>query len=222
MKFVSSDTVFKSMRTPLKNQTIHAKINHVPVENAMIFTIKKIGQGIKEGSKYLPIRNFAAAAAWKAPRKDYLGQLKEIWNAFVKRWRYVKDPDRVELLQSGPKAIAQLTIGLFGGVDGRGRGVGDCDDCAMAIGAMAKAIGFNVRICTTAKKGFPMSHVFVQCQVPKMGWVTVDPVILPNKSFGQMPDFYAMNIYDLDGQQIGRVIKRRSVAIPAASQQRRI
>lgn len=165
----------------------------------MLYTVKRIGQGIKEGSKYLPIRNAAAAAAYAAPRKNYLAQLRRIWDFFVSRWRYVKDPDGTELLQAGPKAIARLTIGLFGGVDGKGSGIGDCDDAAMAMGALCKSVGFQVRICTTARKNFPMSHVFVQALVPKLGWVFVDPVILPKKGFGQAPDFERMFIFNLDG-----------------------
>lgn len=196
---------------------LSAKLHPVANGHAMKFTITRIGKAIKDGSRYIPIRNAAATAAWSSPRKDYLAQLKSLWDFFVKRWRYVKDPDGTELLQAGPKAMARLTMGLFGGIDGQNKGVGDCDDAAMALGALCRSIGFNVRICTTARYDFPMSHVFIQAFVPKIGWFYMDPVILPKRGFGQKPDFERMMIWDLDGRLLKSIDKRAKDARQGAS-----
>jgi hypothetical protein len=168
----------------------------------MMFTISKIAQGIRDGSTYPPLRNHAAAVCHSAPRKDYLMQLRLLWDDFISRWRYVKDPLSTEWLQAGPKAMMQLTMGLNGGLNGKGIGAGDCDDSAIAMGALCRSTGFEVRICTTARGSFPMSHVFIQAKVPSLGWFTLDPVLLPKKGFGDMPDHSRIMYFDLNGRRI--------------------
>ena len=120
-------------------------------------TIRLIGSAIKDGSKYLPIRNHAAALATKAGPKDYLGQLNAVFDSFVKSWRYVKDPFGNELITRSPNALYNLVIG--GGPKnpgiGHGKGAGDCDDATAAIGAQLRAIGFPVRIAVTSTPGSP-------------------------------------------------------------------
>jgi len=191
------------------SKSITARYYHVEPADAMAFTVKKIGQGILEGSKYMPIRNFAAGLVAPAPRKDYLSQLKLLWNGFLKRWRYVKDPRHTELLTAGPAAMYRLTMGFAGGLDGKGHGGGDCDCAAMAFGALASSVGFDVRICTTAKPFLPMSHVFVQCHVPKLGWITTDPVLLPKMGFGDIPKFGRLEAYNLFGKLLFRINRQR-------------
>ena len=168
-------------------------------------TVDVIGEAIRRGSRYLPIRNRAAALASTAPPKDYPGQVKAIYNDFVKRWRYVKDPLGQELVTTSPQQIFQLVMGGRSqdpGV-GLGRGAGDCDDAAVAIGAQLMAIGMPVRIATIAPEGAPagrlMSHVFVQTMVPGLGWLTVDPVVHPVHGFGYTPPHSRMAVYDLNG-----------------------
>lgn len=177
---------------------------NVPNHQATPITIKIIGKAIKDASSYLPLRNWAAAIAATAPRKDYTGQLKAIWRAFNKRWRYVRDPHGLETVTTSPKAVFNLVIGHNGGA-GNGYGVGDCDDAAVAIGALLKSVGFPVRIATTAPPGLPglsFTHVFVQAQVPGRGWVTVDPVLLPNKNLGDTAPHGRLAIWDLNGKII--------------------
>jgi hypothetical protein len=198
----------------MKSSFINSRIYQIAPEKAMQFTIEKIGQSIKNGSKYMPLRNWAAGCVLPAPRKDFLAQLYLLWNAFLTRWRYVKDPFGTELLTAGPAAIMQLALGFGGGMDGKGSGGGDCDCATIAFGALARSIGFDVRICTTAKPFLPMSHVFCQCFVPKFGWITTDPVLLPKKNIGSMPSFGRMMVFNLNGQLLFKVNRQRQGAFP--------
>lgn len=170
-------------------------------------TLRRIGQAIRNASVYPPIRNYAAALATKAPPKDFLAQLKEIYTDFIKRWRYVKDPASREMLTFSPEAIWRLTIGGDGIGVGLGRGAGDCDCVTAALGAMLEAIGFKTRIATTADRkarpGRLFGHVFIQAAVPNMGWVTVDPVLHPKRPFGSTTPHARMAWWDLDGNLLG-------------------
>lgn len=169
-------------------------------------TIRQIGKAIKAGSIYLPIRNHAASLATTAGPKNYLGQVKAIYDGMIKNWRYVRDPVSRELVTHSPHAIYQLILAGDGRGVGRGKGAGDCDDAAAAVGAQLEAIGFPTRIAVTAPRGAPagrmFGHVFVQAQVPGHGWVTVDPVVHPDHGFGWTPHHSRFAVFNLAGKLI--------------------
>lgn len=188
-----------------------ATIQRIPVHggyaNQMRETLRRIGAAIRRASVYPPIRNHAAAVATTAGPKDFLGQLEAIYNDFIKRWRYVKDPASKELVTSSPQAIWRLTMAGDGVGVGLGKGAGDCDCATTALGAMLEAIGFKTRLGTTADLKAPpgklFGHVFIQAQVPGAGWVTVDPVLHPKRAFGSTTPHARMAWWDLDGNLLG-------------------
>lgn len=163
-------------------------------------TVRLIGRAIRQGSQYAPIRFRAARLAATARPKDYLGQARAVFDDFVKRWRYVKDPVGAELVATSPIQIYET---IMGGENGRGHG--DCDDATVAIGAQLEAIGIPVRVATIAPQHAPrgrlMSHVFIQAQIPGHGWVTVDPVVYPARGFGFLPPHSRLVTYDLNGRE---------------------
>lgn len=168
------------------------------------YTIKQIGQAIKNGSHYVPIIKHAQALASRAGPKDYLGQIKQLYDDFVKRWRYVRDPLMLETLHVSGRAIYGQVLGF----DRRPpeRGAGDCDDAAAGIGSELRAIGLPVRVVTTAQPRGDrslFSHVFVQAHVPRLGWYTVDPVGYPKHGPGWTPPHSRIAFWDLDGKLIG-------------------
>lgn len=173
-------------------------------------TIRLIGDAIRAGSHYGPIRFRAAALAAKAPPKDYLGQAKAVFDNFVRRWRYVRDPVDRELVAVSPQ---QIYTEIMGG--DRGIGTGDCDDATVAIGAQLASIGFPVRIATIAPQGAPpgrlMTHVFPQALVPGVGWVTVDPVVYPDHGFGYLPPHSRLVTWDLAGNLITKMGNARNM-----------
>jgi hypothetical protein len=176
-------------------------------EAQMRETLRRIGRSIRRGSVYPPIRNHAAAVASTAPPKDFLGQLRAVYTDFTKRWRYVKDPVSREMLTSSPAAMWRLTMAGDGIGAGNGYGVGDCDCVTAAMGAVLESIGFRTRLGTTASANMPpgrlFSHVFLQAFVPKVGWVTMDPVLHPKKQFGATATHSRIAFWDLDGNFLG-------------------
>lgn len=167
-----------------------------------------IGEAIRNGAQYLPIRNHAAALASMAGPKDYLGQVRNIYNDAIERWRYVKDPVHKELLSYSPQALWRFVLAGDGIGVGRGKGAGDCDCISSAVGAQLYAIGMPVRIAITAPPQSPpgrmYAHVFVQANVPKHGWISVDPVVHPKHGFGHTPVHSRIAFYDLNGRMIGQ------------------
>lgn len=177
-------------------------------EAQMRETLRRIGSSIRAASVYPPIRNHAAAVASTAPPKDFIGQLKAVYRDFIDRWRYVKDPASRELVTSSPEAIWRLTMAGDGVGVGLGKGAGDCDCATVALGSMLEAIGFPVRLGTTAgvnaRPGRLFSHVFIQAHAPKMGWITLDPVLHPKRGFGEVAYHSRIAWWDLDGNPIAQ------------------
>lgn len=172
---------------------------------AQKLTVQLVAKCIRDSSSFLPIRNLAASIATTAKPKDYYGQVKAIYEYFLSRWRYVKDTVGVETLAASPRAVFHLVIGGDGRGVGGGKGAGDCDDAACAIGGMLAAIGIPVRIATTRSpnrsRGL-FSHIFVQANIPGRGWISVDPVGHPFHGFAWTPPHSAIAVWDLTGQQI--------------------
>jgi hypothetical protein len=177
----------------------------------MAATIYHIGLAIRRASVYPPIRNLAASLATRALPKDFLGQLYEIYKWFLKHWRYVQDPSSRELLTASPEALYRLVMGADGVGVGGGLGAGDCDCATAALGALFEAIGFRVRIVTTAdpwaRPGRLFGHVFIQALVPQKGWVTVDPVLYSykyqdrsRKRFGDTAKWARIAYWGLNGR----------------------
>lgn len=166
-------------------------------------TIRLIGRSIRQGSYYLPTRNLAASWAAKAPPKDYLGQAHEIYKGFLSRWRYVKDPLMKEMVIASPEASFRLVMAGDGVGAGAGKGASDCDCATVALGSLYESVGFPVRIVTIAKPTAPpgplMDHVYPEVNIPKLGWVSADPVIYPRGGFGDTPPASRKVVYSLNG-----------------------
>lgn len=169
-------------------------------------TIRLIGQAIRAGSKHLPTRNLAAALATSAPPKNYLAQANAVYQGFLDRWRYVKDPLTREMVTASPNASFRLVMAGDGVGVGAGKGAGDCDCATVALGSLYEAIGLPVRIVTIAKPTAPpgqlMDHVYPEVKIPKIGWVPADPVIHPRGGFGDSPPASRKVVYDLLGDII--------------------
>lgn len=169
------------------------------------YTIKRIGDGIKAGSHHLPIIKHAQILASKAGPKDYIGQIGQLYDDFVKRWRYVRDPLTMELVHvSGPSIYGQI-MGFDRSMGERG--AGDCDDATVAMGSMLESIGLPIRIVTTAPLHGPgtqslFNHVFVQTHVPKVGWYTVDPVGFPDHGPGWTPPHSRIGFWNKEGRLV--------------------
>lgn len=178
---------------------------HNPFE-ALRATVALIGNGIKDGAVYIPLRMHAAKLASRAKPKDYLGQVKAIYDDFVKRWRYVQDPLETELVTVSGPAILGLVIGLD--APPGEHGFSDCDEATIALGALYRSIGFPVLINTIEKPSTPgrraglFSHVYPSVKVPNLGWLAADAVGYPQHKLGWFPSFQRLAAWDLDANLV--------------------
>lgn len=164
-------------------------------------TVALIGKGIRAGCAYQPLRLHAAQVATTAPRKDYLGQLKAIYDDFLNRWRYVRDPVGIETVATSGPAVWGIVGGSYS--PNGGKGWGDCDDATTFLGASAMAIGLPVRIVTMSPPGsLQQSHVYPEVFITGRGWITADPVAHP-LPMGGVPPAGSRIYWDLHGRKIG-------------------
>lgn len=199
-------TVRSQRRSHVVNAPRVVEIIHTPtVADNLRRTVELIGRGIKAGASYLPLRDHAASLATTAKPKDYMGQVQAIYNDFLKRWRYVHDPDFAEWVTiGGPQIWGQI----WGADQPRGKkGYGDCDDATVAIGAALAAIGMPVRIVTIATLHAPglLSHVYPEVKIPGRGWLAIDPVGHPAHPLGWAAPARRSARWSVDGQLIERV-----------------
>ena len=168
-------------------------------------TVELIGQGIRSASVYPPLRLHAANVATRAKgHKNYLGQVKAIYDDFLKRWKYVRDIEGLETVATTGPAIWGLVAGAFN-KNPKQKGHGDCDDATAYLGAAYKAIGLPVRIVTMSRAGEPahqQSHVYPEVNIPGKGWIPTDPVAHP-KPLGSAPPASARIIWSLFGHMLG-------------------
>jgi hypothetical protein len=170
-------------------------------------TVQLVGGAIRDGATYLPLRQHAAQVAAQGSRpKDFRGHLQALYNDFIKRWRYVRDPRNAEMVVSSGRAIWDL---VYGG--GTRQGVGDCDDAAAAFGAAAHAIGFPVRLVTSVPlrhrfdprlRKLP-GHIYPEIYVKPLGWIAADPVVWPKHGLGHAAPALRRYRFDLWGRPLG-------------------
>lgn len=166
-------------------------------------TVRLIGEGIRAGSEYQPLRLHAAhlaAAASRSGHKDYGRQIAAIYRDFLRRWRYVRDPAALETVAVSGPAIWGIVGGAY-----RAPGHGDCDDATVYLGACARAIGLPVRIVTMSPpgRGKNHSHVYPEIHIPGRGWTPTDPVAHP-LPLGAAPPADSRAIWDLHGGLVAR------------------
>jgi hypothetical protein len=166
-------------------------------------TIRLIGQAIKSGSIYPPIRHLAATAATAAGPKDYLGQIAQLYTAITERWwRYTFDPRGAEFVFTDGPRLFRYALG-----EGKRKGYGDCDDITAAGGALLNSIGFETEICTTAPPNSPyiFTHVFLRTRFPKATeWIYFDPVVYPTHGLGYLTPHRRIAVWDLDGHLLDK------------------
>jgi len=195
-------------------------------EQAIRRTIVLMGDGIKKGVDNLAFRNWVASIAALAPRRDFLEQARRVYDAVIKRWRFVGDPVNKEWLNYTPDAQMGLTLGfsLPSGI-----GFGDCDCITTALGSAFYSIGFPVLLRTIKPEEGPRelkavqqtvdgireiqvpedhnnipSHVGLLVKIPGYGLMSVDP-ILEDKidGFGFCPPSKFTLIWNLEGDIVG-------------------
>lgn len=106
-----------------------------PGEDAVFATAQWMSEIIARGAEHPIVRLHAERAVAHVAPDDYQGQVDAVQNYLGARYRYVRDPEPVEYLQT-PWWLLKC-----GAQDGRPMS-GDCDDATMLSLSMLEAIGF--------------------------------------------------------------------------------
>ena len=127
-------------------------------------TLEHIRDLIKQGAKDFDVRQTAIdILLQRAVRpKDYLGEIKALFEWVQQNVRYTKDTFRIEVLHSA-KRMLKLRAG-------------DCDDMAILLGAMLEAIGHPVRLVITGADPLRQdlfSHIYLEV-FHKGRWIPLD------------------------------------------------
>lgn len=127
-------------------------------------TLKHIQALIRAGVKDFYVRQKAIDILLKASvqSKDYLGEIKALFEWVRRNVRYTKDPFRVEMLHSA-RRLLELRAG-------------DCDDMTIVLGSMLEAIGHPVRLVVTGPDPLRpklFSHIYLEA-FHQGRWIPLD------------------------------------------------
>jgi hypothetical protein len=130
-------------------------------------TVAHIKALIRQGTKDFYVRQKAIdiLLAKGVKPKDYLGEIKALFEWVQQSVRYTKDPFRVEVLHSA-RRLLELRAG-------------DCDDMSILLGAMLEAIGHPVRLVLVGRnplKPLLFSHVYLEVYYQGR-WIPLDPTM---------------------------------------------
>ena len=116
-------------------------------------TVEHVIGLIKGGAKDFFVRQTAIAIVRRrgVRPKDYLGEIKALFEWVQQHVRYTRDPVRVEVLHSARRML-QLRAG-------------DCDDMSIVLGSMLEAIGHSVRLVLTGSNPLrrdKFTHIYIE------------------------------------------------------------
>jgi hypothetical protein len=130
-------------------------------------TVEHIQALIRAGAKDFYVRQKAIDILLEKgiKPKDYLGEIKALFEWVQGNVRYTKDPFRVEVLHSARRMLELRA--------------GDCDDMAILLGAILEAIGHPVRLVLVGPDPLRPSlftHVYLEAYY-KGRWIPLDPTM---------------------------------------------
>jgi Transglutaminase-like superfamily len=130
-------------------------------------TVEYIKRLIRAGAKDFYVRQKAIDILLErmvAP-KDYVGEIRTLFEWVQRKVRYTKDPFRLEVLHSARRMLELRA--------------GDCDDMSILLGAMLEAIGHPVRIVVTGPDPLRrdlFTHVYLEA-FHRGKWIPLDPTM---------------------------------------------
>lgn len=180
------------------------------------FTLAQMGRTAREASSTWTFREWAARLATRAPPRDYVRQLGQLYQGILRRWRYVAEPE--EWIHGTARSAIDHVLGakynrgptcpdpLRCDLDRTAvseHGWGDCDDVATMTAAGALALGMKPVWRVVRWPGG--AHVSTVVRTPRKQLVSVDPVGHPEHPFGWVlkpPGGPAPTYWNLEGQRI--------------------
>jgi hypothetical protein len=122
---------------------------------------------IREGAKDFYVRQKAIDILLEkgVKAKDYVGEIRALFEWVQRNIRYTKDPFRLEVLHSARRMLELRA--------------GDCDDMSILLGAMLEAIGHPVRLALAGPDPLRprlFTHVYLEVYY-KGRWIPLDPTM---------------------------------------------
>lgn len=177
-------------------------------------TLGVMAKTAREAARVWSIREFAAVLAQRAGPRDYVGQLRQIYDEITRRWRYVMEPD--EFVHGTATSLLKYVLGMKYNAPGQDptqvniaampttgiKGWGDCDDASELVASLAIAIGMPEVYFRIAENPGG-AHVSVMVRTPKGEMVSVDPVGYPDHKFGWAMPAQRVRLYDVQKTKSG-------------------
>lgn len=153
-----------------------------PGEASVFATAAWMSEIIARGASHPVVRLHAENAVAGVDPTDYRGQIRAIERYLDGRYRYVRDPEPVEYLQTPWWLLAC-------GAEKRRPISGDCDDAVMLSLSMLAAVGFPWRLELVSQPPADpgeLNHVRGAVELPSGEWVPVD---LTARGRRRMPEY---------------------------------
>lgn len=153
-------------------------------------TLKYIKALIRAGAKDFYVRQKAIdiLLAKNVQPKDYLGEIKALFEWVQHNIRYTKDPFRVEMLHSASRML-QLRAG-------------DCDDITILLGAMLESIGHPVRLVLTGpdpNRPRLFTHIYLEVNY-KGRWISLDATM--PYPMGWTPKTFVKKVFPIERKSL--------------------
>lgn len=175
-------------------------------------TLERMRATALEASRTWAIRELAARIATRAGPRDYVGQLRKIYQFITQRWRYVMEPE--EFIHGTARSAIAHVLGTKYNAPGqnpedvnlsamplREHGFGDCDDVSTIVASLVMAIGLKAFF--RVAQGVGGAHVSVIARLPNGKGVSVDPVGHPDHEFGWVMSAPKVQHYSIElGQMV--------------------
>lgn len=149
-------------------------------------TLNRMAELVRRGSVHPAIVETARAIILPASRYDRESQARLLVQWVASHTKWMPDPDGEEWLYPASRFLERIqAAGLAGG---------DCDDVAVLSGALARAVGFPVRLVAVAfRPARRLAHVFAQANTGAR-WVSFDTTRPARGNVGDFSRALAMEV----------------------------
>lgn len=130
-------------------------------------TVAHVAALIKAGAKDFYVRQQAIdiLLGQRVAPKDYLGEIRALFEWVRANVRYTRDPFRLELLHSARRMLELAA--------------GDCDDMTILLGALLEAVGHPVRLVVvgpSSRRPRLFTHIHLEVRHQDR-WIPLDPTM---------------------------------------------
>ena len=152
-------------------------------------TLQVMGHTAELAANTPAFKEWASRLATRAGPRDYVGQLRKLYDGILRRWRYVMEPNEW-IHGSAPSLIAHVLGTKYNGgpndatlanleeLPAGEKGWGDCDDVSTVVAAGVRALGMTPMF--RVARGPTGAHVSVIARTPRGEMISVDPVGAPS------------------------------------------